>query len=74
MGKVENGPISVNAYGVIDNIAFPLTFEAYKPNARLKARDDHLSNVNYFGLFPAFLGRAAIWLLAGMNLDAIYSS
>ena len=43
LGKVENGLVSVDAYGVIDNIAFPLTFEVYKPKARLKAGDDHRS-------------------------------
>ena len=26
LGKVENGIVSVDAYGMIDNIAFPLTF------------------------------------------------
>jgi SRSO17 transposase len=26
LGKVENGVVSVNAYGVVDNIAFPLYF------------------------------------------------
>ncbi|MEO1211370.1 MAG: IS701 family transposase [Cyanobacteria bacterium J06638_20] len=43
LDKVENGLVSVDAYGVIDNIAFPLTFEVYKPKARLKAGDDHRS-------------------------------
>jgi len=43
LGKVENGLVSVDAYGVIDNIAFPLTFEVYKPKARLKAGDTHRS-------------------------------
>lgn len=33
----------VDAYGVIDNITFPLTFEVYKPKARLKERDSYLS-------------------------------
>ncbi|MEP0927949.1 transposase, partial [Leptolyngbya sp. SLC-A1] len=39
LGKVENGIVSVDAYGVIDNITFPLTFEIYKPKERLKAGD-----------------------------------
>jgi SRSO17 transposase len=43
LGKVENGIVSVDAYGVIDNIAFPLTFEIYKPKARLKAGECHRS-------------------------------
>ncbi|WP_204153674.1 IS701 family transposase, partial [Leptolyngbya sp. CCY15150] len=41
LGKVENGIVSVDAYGVIDNIAFPLAFEVYKPKARLSAEDTH---------------------------------
>jgi SRSO17 transposase len=43
LGKVENGLVSVDAYGVLDNIAVPLTFTVYKPKARLKAGDDHRS-------------------------------
>lgn len=43
LGKVENGIVSVDAYGVIDNITFPLTFEVFKPKARLKETDHHLS-------------------------------
>jgi len=37
LGKVGNGIVSVDAYGVVDNITFPLTFEVYKPKQRLKA-------------------------------------
>lgn len=43
LGKVENGIVSVDAYGVIDNITFPLTFEVFKPKARLKKNDHHQS-------------------------------
>lgn len=43
LGKVENGIVSVDAYGVIDNVAFPLSFEIYKPKARLKAEDTYRS-------------------------------
>lgn len=41
LGKVENGIVSVDAYGVIGNITFPLTFEVYKPKARLKEGECH---------------------------------
>ena len=37
LGKVENGIVAVSAYGVIDNMTFPLTFRLYKPKERLKA-------------------------------------
>ncbi|EDX87782.1 hypothetical protein S7335_5492 [Synechococcus sp. PCC 7335] len=43
LGKVENGIVSVNAYGVIDNTTFSLTFEVYKPKARLKADKCHVT-------------------------------
>lgn len=36
LGKVENGIVAVTAYGLLDGIAFPLTFEVYKPKACLK--------------------------------------
>lgn len=36
LGKIENGIVSVDAYGVIDNVTFPLNFMVYKPKARLK--------------------------------------
>ena len=43
LGKVENGLVSVDAYGVIDNITFPLMFAVYKPKERLKAGDCYQS-------------------------------
>ena len=43
LGKVENGIVSVDAYGVIDNITFPLTFEVYKPKESLQAGDRYQS-------------------------------
>ncbi|MBD2773720.1 IS701 family transposase [Iningainema tapete] len=36
LGKVENGIVSVNAYGVLDELTFPLIFLIYKPRKRLK--------------------------------------
>jgi SRSO17 transposase len=35
LGKIENGIVSVNAYGVLDAITFPLAFEVFKPQKRL---------------------------------------
>src|SRR5919109_1723147 len=43
LGKVENGLVSVNAYGVLDGITFPLLFEVFKPKSRLKASDRYES-------------------------------
>ena len=55
LGKIENGIVSVDAYGVIDNITFPLTFEVFKPKARLKKSDRHQSK-------PAMAAAMVQWL------------
>ena len=39
LGKIDNGIVAVTAWGLIDNITFPLIFEIYKPKQRLKAGD-----------------------------------
>jgi SRSO17 transposase len=43
LGKVENGIVAVTAYGLIEGMTFPLTFEIYKPKERLKAGDKYRS-------------------------------
>jgi SRSO17 transposase len=44
LGKLENGVVSVNAYGVLDNnITFPLLFRIFKPEKRLKSGDIYQS-------------------------------
>jgi SRSO17 transposase len=40
---LANGVVSVNAYGVLDTVTFPLTFRLYKPKSRLKAEDTYKS-------------------------------
>ncbi len=39
LGKVKNGIVAVSAYGLLDDITFPLTFEVYKPKERLNPTD-----------------------------------
>ncbi len=39
IGKIENGIVSVNAYGVIEQLSFPLLFKIFKPKHRLKPED-----------------------------------
>ncbi len=39
VGKIDNGIVSVNAYGVLDQVTFPLFFKVFKPEKRLKAAD-----------------------------------
>jgi SRSO17 transposase len=41
LGKVENGIVSVNAYGVLDGLTFPLIFKIFKPHKRLKQQDTY---------------------------------
>jgi SRSO17 transposase len=36
LGKVDNGIVSVNAYGVLGDLTFPLIFLIYKPRKRLE--------------------------------------
>lgn len=39
LGKIENGIVSVNAYGIVEQLTFPLMFKVFKPKARLKPTD-----------------------------------
>ncbi|NES93160.1 IS701 family transposase [Okeania sp. SIO2B9] len=43
LGKIENGIVSVTAYGLIDNMTFPLMFRIYNPRERLKPGDKYQS-------------------------------
>ena len=43
LGKIENGIVAVTAYGVWQNITFPITFEVYKPEERLEPGDVYRS-------------------------------
>ena len=41
IGKLANGMVSVNAYGVLDQTTFPLLFNVYKPRTRLLPEDTY---------------------------------
>ncbi|NDJ25712.1 IS701 family transposase [Nostoc sp. B(2019)] len=41
LGKIENGIVAVTAYGVIEDMTFPLTFQIYKPRERLQPGDKY---------------------------------
>ena len=43
VGKVDRGIVSVNAYGVYENITFLLRFKVYKTKQTLKAEDKYKS-------------------------------
>lgn len=41
VGKIENGIVSVNAYGYCEGMTFPLKFKVFKPKERLKEGDKY---------------------------------
>ena len=41
LGKIENGIVSVNAYGYCEGMTFPLKFKIFKPKERLKKGDKY---------------------------------
>ena len=45
IGKIEQGIVSVNAYGIYQNITFPLLFKVFKPKGTLKAGDEYFTKI-----------------------------
>ena len=45
VGKIDNGIVSVNAYGVYCNITFPLIFKVFKPKGTLKEGDKYQTKI-----------------------------
>lgn len=45
VGKVDNGIVSVNAYGLYENITFPLLFKIFKPQGTLKESDKYKTKI-----------------------------
>ena len=45
MGKIDNGIVSVNAYGVYEHITFPLSVKVYKPKGTLKSLDKYKTKI-----------------------------
>jgi SRSO17 transposase len=45
IGKIDNGIVSVNAYGVYENITFPLMFKVFKPKRTLKESDTYRTKI-----------------------------
>jgi len=60
VGKVDNGMVSVNAYGVLGDLTFPLLFKVFKPRRRLQSRG---CLPNQAPTSPAnHSGTAGVWL------------
>lgn len=45
IGKIDNGIVSVNAYGVYKNITFPLIYKVFKPQKTLKEGDVYKTKI-----------------------------
>ena len=45
IGKVDNGIVSVNSYGIYSNITVPLIFKVFKPKDKLKAGDKYKTKI-----------------------------
>ena len=45
VGKVDNGIVSVNAYGIYSNITFPLMVKVFKPKGTLKGGDKYKTKI-----------------------------
>jgi len=45
IGKIDNGIVSVNAYGVYGHITFPLIVKIFKPKGRLKSSDKYQTKI-----------------------------
>ncbi len=45
VGKIDNGIVSVNAYGVYCNITFPLSVKIFKPKGTLKSEDRYQTKI-----------------------------
>jgi SRSO17 transposase len=45
VGKIDNGIVSVNAYGVYEQITFPLIFKVFKPRETLKESDKYQTKI-----------------------------
>jgi hypothetical protein len=45
IGKIDNGIVSVNAYGVYRHITFPLMFKVFKPKGTLKLEDKYQTKI-----------------------------
>jgi len=49
LGTVNRGIVSVSAYGVLDNVTFPRSFQIFKPERCLKSDDTYLSKPTIAG-------------------------
>jgi len=70
LGKTENGIVAVTAYGYVEGITLPLTFEVYKPKERLK-EDKYLTRTRNSSLLLLFGVTMQSYYSQGKKLEAI---
>lgn len=74
IGKVENGIVSVNAYGLIEGMTIPLISEVYKPKERLKEGDTYKSKPEIAaGIVKSFKSLALCFLYSSTNSLLFFS-
>jgi SRSO17 transposase len=49
IGEIVHGIVSVNVYGIYQNITFPLMTKIYKPLSRLKVEDKYNNKTEILG-------------------------
>lgn len=67
VGKVDRGIVTVNAYGVYENLTFPLIFKVFKPKGTLKPEDKYKTKIE---LAKEILEELINW---GFNIDLVLS-
>lgn len=65
VGKIDNGIVSVNAYGVYENITFPLMFKVFKPKGTLKKSDTYKTKIELASSIVTEL------IEFGFNIDSV---
>ena len=71
LGKVDNGLVTVHVVALLGQVTFPLLFEVFKPEKRLKPGERHRSKIK---IARALLDEVASWGLAVelVVADALY--
>jgi len=46
---IDKGIVSVNAYGIYENISFPLSFQIFKPKETLKRSEQYKTKIDLAG-------------------------
>ena len=77
VGKIDNGIVSVNAYGIYKNITFPLMFRVFKPKGTLKPGDKYQTKIELASeiiteLIEFGFNRTLAKIFHGMMRDYLY--